>query len=90
MDLFFGRKGDQLNWNVADLCFLASCGIAVENKEVWLAAERESINPAAANGERFCRVALLKDKNGATHYSKFSAKISTRRKTVVWNGFDKI
>jgi hypothetical protein len=58
----------------ADLCFLASCGIAVENKEVWQAAETESINPAAANGERVCRVALLKDKNGATHYSKFFGK----------------
>jgi len=59
---------------VADICFLTSCGIAVENKEVWLAAETESINPAAVNGERVCRVALLKDKNGATHYSKFFGK----------------
>jgi len=47
-----------------------SCGIAIENKEVWLAAERESINPAAANGERVCRVALLKNK-GTPRYARF-------------------
>ena len=59
---------------MADICFLMSCGIAVENMEVWQAAKLESINPAAANGERVWRVALLKDKNGATHYSKFFGK----------------
>ena len=60
----------KLPLTVADVCFLMSCGIAIENKEVWLAAERDSINPAAANGERVCRVALLKNK-GTPRYARF-------------------